>query len=87
MTVRSERRARHTGLWLFVALLLAAGNARGQQTDEIGLRLIVVRTEAEALDLRARAIAGEAFEVLAAAFPRTPAEPPEDFSGRFRGPT
>jgi tetratricopeptide (TPR) repeat protein len=68
MTVRSERRARHTGLWLFVALLLAAGHARGQQTDEIGLRLIVVRTEAEALDLRARAIAGEAFEVLAAAF-------------------
>ena len=52
-------------IWIILLPLLATVVLALPQAGLVGLRLIVVRTETEATDLRARVLAGEKFDELA----------------------
>ncbi len=52
-------------LWTITVLSLAAASAAALQADRVGLRLLVVGTEAEATDLRSQIEGGTAFELIA----------------------
>lgn len=52
-------------LWTIAVLILTASNAAALQADRVGLRLLVVGTEAEAADLRSQIEGGAAFELIA----------------------
>jgi tetratricopeptide (TPR) repeat protein len=52
---------------VLLTILVSASNLLAFQDDGVGLRIIVVGSESEARNLRARAVAGERFDQLAAA--------------------
>jgi tetratricopeptide (TPR) repeat protein len=65
-----------------LALLLPAGPVPGQsQTGEVGLRILVAETVDQAATLRTRALAGEPFEELAAAYSTDATAPAGGFLG------
>lgn len=68
---------------LLVWLLLAIAAPRGQESQRIGLRLILVKTEAEAAALLARITEGDSFEELARRFSIDPSAPSAGFIGFF----
>ena len=57
---------------LLVCMLLVITTARGQETQRIGLRLILVSSEAEASAVRARIANGESFAELARQLSKDP---------------
>lgn len=72
MSWKQSRKQSRRQRWIRAALLalflsVAATPGHGQ-TGEVGLRILVVGTVEEAATLRARAMAGEAFEDLASAY-------------------
>jgi tetratricopeptide (TPR) repeat protein len=66
-------------IWVLVFALAAAA----QQPAELSLRLLSVRTEAEATSLRARAQAGESFKDLATRHSIDPSGPAGGYLGRI----
>jgi TPR repeat protein len=79
----SEREVSVKRAVLLVWLLLAIAAARDQESQRIGLRLILVKTEAEAAALLARITEGDSFEELARRFSIDPSAPSAGFIGFF----
>jgi tetratricopeptide (TPR) repeat protein len=64
---------------IFVFLILVAL----PQVDRVSFRIITVPTEAKAVELRARVLAGESFETLAREHSTSPSAPAGGFMGTF----
>src|SRR5437762_1184515 len=73
-----------TTLFMFAALLLSPPAASQTPGAQIGLRLIVVRTEAEAAGLLNQIQSGKSFEEVAKAHSTDPSAKDGGFLGIFR---
>src|SRR5215475_5921568 len=82
---RGKARGHRPRLQLLLAALLLASPALSQTTEEqIGLRLIAVRTEAEAASLLKQIQSGQSFEVIAKTQSTDPSAKDGGFLGTFR---
>src|SRR5262245_14330158 len=84
-SIERKTRGHRSRLQLLLAALLLASPAQAQIPEEqIGLRLIAARTQAEAASLLKQIQSGQSFEVIAKAHSTDPSAKDGGFLGTFR---